>query len=112
MVLVKAPGYDRITLTSRVVAGSQEDASSCLSNSNDIAGSRCAEDAILTDQELLDAVCCADLGDQLCDLWIPVPSVTANDEKGALSTFRYGEDNTGNKSLAVVFLLEDLDLLT
>jgi hypothetical protein len=35
----------------------------------------------LADEELLDAVCGTNLGDQLNDLGIPVAAITANDEE-------------------------------
>jgi hypothetical protein len=76
-----------------------------------MAGSRCAEDAVLADEQLLDAVCCADFGNQLCDFGVPVATISTNDQEGALDAFGNGEEDAGNESLAVVFLLEDLDLL-
>jgi hypothetical protein len=66
-------------LTTRVVASREQNASSSLPYPNDVAGGRCAEDAVLADQELLDAVRGTELCDQLGDLWVPVAAVTAND---------------------------------
>jgi hypothetical protein len=62
------------------VAGSQQDATSGLAYADDVAGSRCAEDAILADQQLLDTIGSTDLGDQLRDLWVPVATVTSDDQ--------------------------------
>ena len=68
-------------LTTRVVAGSEEDATGRLSYPDDVTGGRCAHDSVLADQELLDAVCCTDLGDQLGDLRVPVAAITTDDEE-------------------------------
>lgn len=76
-----------------------------------MAGSGGTENAILTDQELLDAICCADLSNQLGDLRIPVTSVAANDEERALNTLRDRLEDAGDERLRVVRLLENLDLL-
>jgi hypothetical protein len=46
-----------------------------------MAGGGCAENAVLSDQELLDTVCGTDLGDQLSDFWVPVTTITSNDEE-------------------------------
>lgn len=66
--------------TSRIVAGSQQDTTSGLAYTDDVASSWCAEDAILTDQQLLDTVGGTDLGDQLGDLRVPVTAITTNDK--------------------------------
>lgn len=76
-----------------------------------MAGGGCREDAILTDQELLHAICCRDLRDDLGDLWVPIAAVTADDEEGILSALGDGLDDRGNEVLGVIGLLEDLDLL-
>jgi hypothetical protein len=70
------------------VAGSEEDTASRLPYPDDVTGSRCAHDAILADQELLDAIGSADLGNGLSDLWIPVAAVTTDDEERVLDAFR------------------------
>jgi hypothetical protein len=62
------------------VAGSQQDTTSGLAYADDVASSWCAEDAILTDQQLLDAIGGTDLGDQLSDFGVPVTTVTTDDE--------------------------------
>jgi hypothetical protein len=66
------------------VAGSQEDATGGLALADDVAGRWRRQDAILADEELLDAICRTDLGDQLDNLWVPEPSIAANDEEGIL----------------------------
>ena len=98
-------------LTTRVVAGSEEDATGRLSYPDDVTGGRCAHDSVLADQELLDAVGSAHLGDGLGDLGVPVTAITTDDEGGALSTFGDGGEDGGNEVLGVVGLLEHLDLL-
>jgi hypothetical protein len=76
---------ERATLTAGVVAGGQEDATRGLALANDVAGGGRRQNAVLADQELPDAVCRTDLGNQLDDLGVPEPSIAANDEEG---TFR------------------------
>jgi len=48
-----------------------------------MASGRSGQNAILTDQELLDAVGWTDLGNQLDHLGVPEASITANDEESA-----------------------------
>jgi hypothetical protein len=98
-------------LTAGVVAGSEEDTTSRLSYPDDVAGGGCAHDAILTDEELLDAIGSAHLGNGLGDLWVPVPTITTYDEECAIDTLRNGLEDAGNERLRVVLLLENLDLL-
>ena len=89
----------------------EEDTTGGLLDADQVAGGGCGEDTILTDQELLHAVCRANLCDNLGDLWVPVPAITANDEEGVLCAFWDGLDNRSDEVLGVVLLLEDLDLL-
>ena len=93
------------------MAGRQQDTTGCVSYPDDIAGRGSTENAILADDELLDAIASADLGNQLCDLGVPVASITTDDQCGSFDTLGDGEKDAGNKGLGVVFLLEDLDLL-
>lgn len=81
------------------MAGCQQNTTSGLPYPNDMAGGRCAEDAILADQELLDAVCGTNLCNELGDLWVPVAAITTNDEERVLDAFRDREENAGNESL-------------
>jgi hypothetical protein len=99
------------SLTSRVVAGRQEDATRRLPYPDDVAGSRGAENAILSDQKLLDSVCGTNLGNKLGNLGIPVTTITTNDQERALGAFGDRLEDAGNEGLRVVLLLEDLDLL-
>jgi len=69
------------------------------------------QDAILTDQKFLDTICCADLGNQLHDLRVPISSITTNDQEASFDTFWDGEKDTSDKRLAVMWLLKDNDLL-
>jgi hypothetical protein len=94
------------------VAGSQQDTAGSFPYPNDMAGCGCAENAILTDQQLLDTVGGANLGNQLSDLWVPVAAITADDEDGAVNALRNRLEDAGNEGFRVVILLEDLDLLT
>lgn len=98
-------------LTSWIVAGSQQNTTGRLPYPNDMAGCWCTENAVLTDQELLDAVCGTNLCNHLSDLWVPVAAITTNDEERILDALGDGEEDTGDERLRVVLLLEDLDLL-
>jgi hypothetical protein len=93
------------------VRGGQQDATSGLADTDDVRGGRSTQDAVLANDELLDAVCGTNLCNGLGDLGVPVTTVTTNDEGRALDTFRDGEKDAGDKRLGVVLLLEDLDLL-
>lgn len=98
--------------TSGVVASCEQDTTSGFLYPDDMACGWCAEDAVLADDELLNAVCSTDLGDQLHDLGVPVASIAADNEGRALYAFWNGEENASYEGFAVVFLLEDLDLLS
>jgi hypothetical protein len=64
------------------VAGRQEDAASGLALPDNVASGGGRQDAVLADQELLDAIRRTNLGDQLDNLGVPVPPIAANDEEG------------------------------
>lgn len=77
-----------------------------------MAGSRGREDSVLADQDLLNTICSTNLGNDLNDLGVVETAVTANDQEGAINAFGYGEQDSCDKSLAVMRLLEDGDLLS
>jgi hypothetical protein len=66
------------------VAGSQQDTAGSLPYPDNVAGCGCAENAVVADQQLLDAVRSTHLGDQLRDLGVPVAAITADDEERVL----------------------------
>lgn len=70
-------------LTAGVVAGGQEDASCGLALPDNMAGSRSRENAVLADQEFLDAISSTDLCNQLDHLGVPEATVTTNDKESA-----------------------------
>ena len=76
-----------------------------------MAGGRRTHDAILANEQLLDPICSSNLRNHLCDFRVPVSSITANDQKAALRALGDGFDGAGYEGLAIVLLLEDLDLL-
>jgi len=76
-----------------------------------MTGCGCAHDTVLTKQELLDTIRYTNLCNQLHHLWVPVTSISTNDQIAVFDTFGDGKEDTGNKGLGVVILLEDLDLL-
>lgn len=93
------------------MTGGEEDTTSSFAYSDKVTGSWSAHDTILADEKLLNAIGGTNLSDQLCNLWVVVPSITTDDEEGALYTFRYREEDGSNEVLGIVWLLEDLDLL-
>lgn len=101
-----------LELTTSIVTSSQKDTTSSLSLSDNMTSSRRTQDTILTDQKLLDTICSSNLSDQLYDLWIPVSSITTNDEETILDTFGDGEEDAGDEGFTVVRLLKDDDLLS
>ena len=70
------------------MAGSEEDTAGRFPYPDEVTGSRCAHDAILADQELLDAIGSTDLGNGLGDLGVPVTTVSTDDEERVLYAFR------------------------
>lgn len=98
-------------LTTGVVGGGQQDSSGGSPLADDVTGSRCAENSVLADENLLDAVCASDFGDDLDDLGVVVTAVTTNDEEGVLGSLGDGLEQRCNKVLGVVLLLKDDDLL-
>jgi hypothetical protein len=99
-------------LTAGVMASSQQNAACSLPLADDMACRWRAENAIVADDELLDSIGRSDLSDQLGYFWIPVATISSNDECAALNAFRYGQKDAGDERLAVVWLLKDLDLLS
>lgn len=79
--------------------GGQQDTTSGLANADDVRSGRSAENAVLANDELLDAVCGTNLCNGLGDLRVPVTTVTTNDEGGVLDALRDGQQNAGNKGL-------------
>lgn len=73
----------RLILTTGVVAGSQKDTTSSLPLADDMAGSWRRQDTVLADEELLDAVCGTNLGNQLDHLGVIETTVATNDEERA-----------------------------
>ena len=73
----------RVWHTAGVVAGGQEYAARGLALADEVAGSRRRQNAVPSDEELLDSVRDADLGDQLNGLRVPVSSVAADDEESS-----------------------------
>lgn len=78
------------TRTAWVMACSKQDTPGGLSLSNNMASSWCAQDPIVAYQQLFDAICSSDFGNQLHDFRVVVPPIAANYQKRAFSTFRNG----------------------
>lgn len=76
-----------------------------------MAGSRCAQNSILANEDLLDAVRGSDFGNELNNLGVVVAAVSANNEEGILGTLGDGLEEGGDEVLGIVLLLEDDNLL-
>lgn len=90
----------------------QQDATSSFSQSDNVRGGWCAQDAIVSDNQLLHSICSSDLRNNLGDLWVPESAITTNNQCAALDTFGNGEESCCDEGFGVVRLLEDFDLLT
>lgn len=64
------------------MASSEEDATRGLAEADDVTGGGGGEDAVLADEELLDAMGGANLCDELDHLGVPVAAIAADDEEG------------------------------
>lgn len=93
------------------MTGSQQNPTGSLSLSDDVTGRGCAQDAILSDQHLLDSVGSSDLRAQLHDLRVPVPAISSDNEEAILDPLGDREQDRGHKGLRVVLFLEDDNLL-
>lgn len=92
------------------MAGSKKDSAGSATFPDDVTCSRCAEDAVLSDQEFLHTVCCADLRNELRNFWVVEAAISTNYQEASVHAFRYGKKDTSDEGLAVVRLLEDFDL--
>lgn len=79
--------------------------------SNDVTRSRRAQDTILSDQELLDAICRPNLGNQLYNFGVVVSPISSNHKKAALDALGNRQKDTRDEGLAIVGLLKDGDFL-
>jgi hypothetical protein len=73
------------------MASGQQDTAGGLHLADHMARSRCAQNAILSDNKFFDPIGCPDLCDQLYHFWIVEPAIATDDEKGVLDAFGYGE---------------------
>lgn len=92
------------------MTGGQENATGGLADADKVAGGGGTQDAILTDEKLLDTISGTDLSNLLDDIGIVVAAVTADDQEGIGGALGDGLEDGGDERLGVVGLLEDLDL--
>jgi hypothetical protein len=78
---------------------------------NDMAGCGRAEDASLSDDQLLHSVCSSDLCNKLYNLRIVVSAITTDHQERTLNAFWDGKKDRCDEGFAVVGLLENRDLL-
>lgn len=112
MIPPSIPVHRGTAHTTRVMTSGQQNTTSSLPLSNDVRSSRRAQDAIVSDNELLDPIRSSNLRNDLCDLWVPKSAITANNQCTSLDAFRDREERCCYKGLGVVGLLKDLDLLS
>jgi hypothetical protein len=93
------------------MTGSQENTTSCLSHTDEITRRGSAHNAMLADQQLLDAIGGTDLCDLGDHLRVVVTAITTNDKERVLDTLGDRQEDAGDKGFGVVSLLKDLDLL-
>lgn len=72
------------------MARSEQNATRRLSLPDNMAGSRSAQNAILANQQLLDAICSSDARNQLDNLGVVEPSITTDNEECVLSALGDG----------------------
>lgn len=94
------------------MAGSKQDTTGSLSLSYDVACCWRAQNTILANDQFLDPVACTNLCNELCHFWIPVASITADDQRGTFSSLWNRQDDRSYEVLGIVLLLKDLDLLS
>lgn len=90
----------------------EQDTTRSLSFPDDMTGSRCAQYAILPNQQLFHSICSTNLSDQLHHLRVIETSISSYDQEATLCAFGDGEEDACNERLAVVGLLEDGNLLS
>src|SRR5215469_6996898 len=94
------------------MTSSQQDTTSSCSFADKMTGSGGAQNSVLSYQQLLHPIRCADLCNRLNGFRVVVAAITTNDKKSALSTLRNGKEDARHKSFRVVRLLEDDYFLT
>jgi hypothetical protein len=93
------------------VTSRQKNSTRSFSLADDMASGWCAENTLMTDNELLHAICRSHFGDGLRNLLIPVSTITPDNQCAAIDSFWDCQEDTGNERLAVVVLLKDFDFL-
>ena len=73
------------------MAGGEKDASRRFALANDVAGSRCAQDTVMSDQDLPHAIGCSNLGNQLDHLGVVVPAIPSDNEEASICALWDGE---------------------
>ena len=102
---------DTVEFTARVMASRKEDPAGCLSLADDMTGCWRAENAILTDQELLDPIGGPDSCNQLHDLGIPISAISSDYQETTGYTFGYCEQDARHEGFAIMWLSKDCDFL-
>lgn len=87
----------------------QQDPSRRTPLADNMASSRRAQDAILSNHQLLHAIRSSDLGNCLDGCGIVVSAIAADDKERALYALWDGEEDACDEGFGVVRLLEDSD---
>lgn len=101
----------RAELTTRIVTGSEQDSTSCFPLTDDMAGSWCTENPMLSDNKLFDPISGSNLCDELNDLRIPESPISTNHQCSIFRALGDGEKDRCDEGFGVVGLLEHSDLL-
>lgn len=70
------------------MAGSKKDTARGIAFSNNVAGSRRTQNAILSDQQFFHSVCSSDLGNQLHGFGVVVTPIPPDNQKATLDALR------------------------
>lgn len=70
------------------MAGGKEDTARRIAFSNNVAGGRSTQNAILSDQQFFHSVCSSDLGNQLHDFWVVVTPISPDNQEATLGALR------------------------
>lgn len=93
------------------MAGSEQNASSSLSLSNDMTRGRCTQDAILSNQKFLHTIRSPDSRNQLYGLRVIKSPIPSDNQKATLDSLGDRQEDAGDEGLGVIWLLEDGDFL-
>ena len=84
------------------MAGSEKNASSSLSLSNDMTCSRRAQDPILSNQKLLHTIRGPNSRNELYGFWVIKSPIASNHQKAALDSLGDRQEDAGDEGLGII----------